>query len=127
MKESYRDSAIHFGSNTHWRIVRDSLKKKKRDTDVPVGVTRVFGRNPEAARLMLEEMAHSWVNPNKHRPEFYFSMTKQAVLSTVLMLRGRLEELLEFIGTRYAVGDRHLAALAFKHALDLARQELPKK
>jgi hypothetical protein len=121
MHENFRDSPIHFGSNTHWKVLRSVAKRNK---EVPAGVSRVFGRNPEAACALLEEMAHSWTDPTS-RSRQYFSMTKAAVLKQVEMLRADRAALLCFIGSRYAIGEYRQAAMAFKHALKLANQPLP--
>src|SRR5450755_3499302 len=79
MEENFRDSPIHFGSSSHWRKMRVSLKRSK-STDVSMGVARVFHRNPEAARMLLEEMATSWSDAETHSPTYYFTMTKSAAL-----------------------------------------------
>lgn len=117
MNELFYDSQIHFGSNSHWLSIR-SLDDK--DDPVPRGVTTVFRYNPEAARALLEEMAHSWTS-DEAKTLGNTGMTNEAVLKQVEALRASPENVMRFIGARYAAGHYRQAAMALLRAQSLAR------
>lgn len=117
MNELYYDSPIHFGSNSHWLAIRSA---NDRDDPVPRAVARVFRRNPAAARALLEEMARSWTSDDA-KTLGNTGMTNETVLKQVEAMRAAPENVMRFIGARYAAGRHHQAALALRHAQRLAR------
>jgi hypothetical protein len=115
MDELYYDSLIHFGSNNHWLAMRNS----ENYSPVPQGVSQLFPRNPEAARILLEEMANEWAG-DEAKTIGNTPMTNAAVLAQVTAMRASPEKVMIFIGSRYKSGHFKQAALAFRHAQKLA-------
>jgi len=115
MNEIYVDHPIHFGSNSHWASINE-----RRSTPVPSAVTRVFRSNPEAARALLEEMAH-WANQGTKTLKGT-RMEDYAVLKLVEKMRASPEKVMQFIGACYNAGEYHSAAIALQHAQELALQ-----
>jgi len=115
MNELYVDHPIHFGSNSHWASINE-----RRSTPVPRAVTRVFRANPEAARALLEEMAH-WANQGTKSLKGT-RMEDYAVLKLVEKMRASPEKVMRFIGACYNAGEYHSAAIALRRSQELALQ-----